>query len=89
MRHTYSRVGWTAVAAAAASALLLSACGGGSSDQASAPTEDPTHVPASALASSSAFEHYVGSLAPSDTAPPLDLAGLTMPTSETEAPQAL
>jgi len=89
MRHTCARLGWTATAAAVASALLLSACGGGSSDQASAPTEDPTHVPASALASSSAFAHYVGTLAASDTAQPLDLTGLALPTSETEAPAAL
>ena len=67
---------------------LLAGCGGsgGDGDIAEAPPE-AQRVPASATASVKAFTTYVASLPPDDRAEPLDLDGVTPPTSETAEPE--
>lgn len=65
-------------------ALSLAACGGGG-DGAGPPVAD-TGVPASAGTSPEAFTLYVGGLATSETAEPVDLGTLVPPASETAEP---
>ncbi len=73
---------------AAAAALALAACGDNPADAPEPPPAPPaTEVPASALTSPAAYAQFAGSLAPSETASPLDVSRVTAaPTSETEAP---
>ncbi len=70
---------------------LLAACGGssGSDPEPMMPPVVSNEVPASAYASTQALASYAASLAPSDTAEPLDVSKVTAPTSETEEPQAI
>lgn len=76
----------------AASALLLgllAACGGGHSDE-ETPTADGRKVPASALASASAYSQWAGSLVNSETGEAVAVdEGMKAPQSETEAPIVL
>ncbi len=72
------------------SAAALAAC----SDNPAAETPEPpmvdnNQVPASALVSARAFSSFAASLPPSDSKLPLDVNGVTPPTSETEEPQTL
>lgn len=71
---------------------LLGACGGSSSSPEPEVTPPPVasnEVPASAYASTGAYASYVGSLLPSDTTEPLDVAKVVPPTSETEEPREI
>jgi hypothetical protein len=68
---------------------LLAACGGSSGSDTMPPPVAGNEVPASAYASTDAFASYVASLAPSDTAEPLDVSKVVPPTSETEEPKPL
>jgi hypothetical protein len=69
---------------------LLAACGGGGGGSDETPTADDRKVPASALASASAYSQWAGSLARSDTGEAVTVeAGMTAPKSETEEPIAL
>ena len=71
---------------AASAALGLAACGGGSSEEVPVTPQASNEVPASASASSMAYEQYAFSLQTSETKTPLDVSKVTPPTSETEAP---
>ena len=79
------RTTWLTLAAAFAAAGLAG-CGGGH-DAAPAPPPAADEVPASATVSTAAFVDFTGSLAPSETQPPLDITTAVPPTSETEPPQ--
>lgn len=71
----------------AAAAVLLAACGDNPADAPEPPPPAVTEVPASALASPTAYSQYAASLQPSETATPLGMSLVTTaPTSETEAP---
>lgn len=70
--------------AAITTPLLLAACGGGDGDL--TPPVATNEVPANAMASPTAFSHYVGSLAADDQAEPLDVDRIDPPASETEEP---
>lgn len=73
-----------------ASAAVLVACGDNPAAETPAPpVVDNNRVPASALVSARAFSSFAASLAPSDRTVPLDVNGVTPPTSETEEPQTL
>jgi hypothetical protein len=74
-----------ALLAALAVATGLAACGGGHDDPVTPPAT-AGGVPASATASPEAFARYVGSLAPSETAEPIDLKNLVPPVSESAEP---
>ena len=72
---------------AAAAALLLAACGGDDHPADEPAPPEATEVPASALASPTAYTQYAASLRPSETATPLGVSLVTTPpTSESEAP---
>ena len=71
---------------AASAALSLAACGGGSSEEAPVAPSASNEVPASATASTKAYEQYTGSLLASESSLPLDVNKVTPPTTETEAP---
>lgn len=73
-------------AVALLAAAVLAACGGGGS---SGNTEAGDKVPASATASTTAFVQFMASLAPSETAEPLDINDATPPTSDTDEPAAI
>lgn len=75
------------LAAVAATAALLSACGGGS-EVVDTPMTSNT-VPASALASPTAYTEFAKSLQPSATALPIDVNGIVPPTTETGSPVSL
>lgn len=75
-----------ALLAALAVATALAACGGGGHDDPVTPPAAAGGVPASATASPEAFARYVGSLAPSETAEPIDLTNLVPPVSESAEP---
>jgi ABC-type glycerol-3-phosphate transport system substrate-binding protein len=73
-----------------ASAAALAACSDNpAADTPQPPVVDDTRVPASALVSARAFSSFAASLAPSDSKLPLEVNGVTPPTSETEEPQTL
>ena len=74
---------------AAAAALLLSACNDGPEVPLPVTPAASNAVPASATSSAKAYEQYAASLMNSETQAPLDVAAVTPPTSETEAPLAL
>jgi hypothetical protein len=74
--------------------VALGACGGGGHDDnamapAPAPAPADNTVPASALASSSAFADYVAGVAATsnDTAVPIVTGDVVAPASETDAPK--
>lgn len=65
---------------------LLAACGGGSGGD-EAVTADGTKVPASALASATAYSQWAGSLANSETGAPVTVDdGMMAPKSESDEP---
>ena len=66
---------------------LLAACGGSSGSEPMPSPVDGNEVPAAAYANTEAFIAYARSLAPSDTAEPLDVSKVVAPTSETEEPR--
>lgn len=67
-------------------AQLLVACGGGDGDVAEAIADD-RKVPASALASATAYSQWAASLPNSETGAPVAFEdGMMAPKSETEAP---
>ena len=71
--------------ALAAGTALLGGCW--SDNDASEETATTNEVPDSALTTSAAFTAYVGSLALSETAPPVDISKITTaPSSETAPP---
>ena len=73
----------------AAGSALLGGCWD-DDDAADNPQATLNEVPDSALASSAAYTAYVGSLALSETAPPVDISKIgTAPSSETAPPAAL
>jgi ABC-type glycerol-3-phosphate transport system substrate-binding protein len=72
-----------------ASVLLLAACGGSGDDYAKEPAPDDRAVPASALASPQAFTRYAAARPADDRADPVELDGVTPPTSETAEPEEL
>ena len=76
---------------AAVVAVGGSACGGdgSSTPDPMTPPEATNQVPASALVSTEAFTRYAASLAPSETAEPLDVSAVVPPVSETEEPRTL
>ena len=68
----------------------LGGCGGdGGSPQPEVPPQADNQVPASALVSAEAYTRYAASLAPSETAEPLDVSAVSAPTSETSEPLPL
>ena len=69
-------------------ALLLSACGNGQDDDNPAlqPQAGAGDLPAGALATTSAYAQFAASLVKSETDRPLDLRGMSPPTSETASP---
>ena len=70
-----------------ATTALLGGCWDDDDDVVQEPPAALNEVPDSALASSAAYTAYVGSLALSDTAPPVDIGKITTaPSSETEPP---
>jgi hypothetical protein len=72
-----------------AAAALLSACGSGGSqnDDVTPPPVVVNEVPASALASASAYTNYAKTLSNSDSAEPVNVNNVaTPPASETEVP---
>jgi len=70
-------------------ALLLAACGDSPQDVA-APAPQPqantAEVPASALGTPTAYAQFAASLVKTETGQPLDVNGVTPPTSETADP---
>ena len=74
----------TAVAAVA----LLSACGGGN-NYPDEPSIYSGTVPASALASPTAYTQFAASLQINETGLPLDVTGVVAPSTETGAPVTL
>ena len=65
---------------------LLAACGGGSGDGETI-TEDGRKVPASALASATAYSQWASSLMNSDTGEPVSVDdGMMAPKSESDEP---
>ncbi len=77
-----------ALFAAVASATLLSACGsGGSGNDDVAPPVVVNEVPATALASATAYTNYTKTLSSTNNEPPVGVNNVTAPpVSETEAP---
>lgn len=72
----------------AAGTALLGACGGGGAEQ--EPVAMSNEVPDSALGSATAYTAYVGTLASSETALPLDISKIAdAPASETAPPAAI
>ena len=68
--------------------LLLAACGDSPQDVA-APAPQPQStgdVPASALGTTTAYSQFAASLVKTETGKPLEVNGVTPPTSETAAP---
>jgi hypothetical protein len=81
----YSMKRYLLLAALTASTALLGGCW--DDDEAVEETAATNEVPDSALTSSEAFTAYVGSLALSETAPPVDVSKITTaPSSETAPP---
>lgn len=76
-----------ALLALMATSLALAACGG-DSDVVEVP-QAPATVPAAALASPQALVDWSQMQPASDTAEPLDLAGVTPPLSDSDEPAAL
>jgi len=77
-----------AFALLSAALMGVTGCGGHDDDvPPSPPPQASGDVPASALASSTAFTTYVGQRPVDDTAEPLDLADLMPPTTETDEPE--
>jgi hypothetical protein len=77
-----------ALFAALATASLLSACGsGGSGNDDVTPPVVVNEVPATALASTTAFTTYAKNLSDNNNEPPVGVNNVTVPpVSETEAP---
>ncbi len=73
-------LGWMALATAA----LLTACGGGQGVD-----EEATTVPASATATPEVFTRYAAELPPDEQREPLNVDGLSPPTSETTEPSPI
>lgn len=75
------------ITAAGALAVGLVACGGGGDDSPAAPPVT-TSVPASASVSVTNFIAYLQQLvvASADTLEPVDVSGVTPPTSDTDSP---
>ena len=68
-------------------ALLLAACGNNPQElPAPVPLANTGDVPASALASATAYSQFAASLAKTETGKPLEVNGVVPPTSETAAP---
>jgi hypothetical protein len=81
-----------ALLAALASAALMSACGSGGSgyDDVTPPPVVVNEVPATALASSTAYTNYTKTLSSTTNEPPVGVNNVTAaPVSETEAPMPL
>ena len=77
------------LAALAAATTLLGGCWD-DDDMVADPVAMPNEVPDSALVSATAYTSYVGSLAASETAAPVDVGKITTaPSSETAAPSAI
>ena len=77
------------VLAVLAATAALTACGGGGDAAVQDPMVTPNEVPDSALGSATAYTAYVGTLAASETASPLDVSKIgNAPTSETAPPAA-
>jgi len=74
---------------AALATAVLAGCGGGGSSEPEVPPQADNQVQASALVSAEAYTRYAASLAPSETAEPVDVSGVTPPTSETSEPLPL
>lgn len=72
-----------------AAVVLLAACGGRDDEHAMEPAADDRAVPARALASPQAFTRYAASRPADDRADPVELDGVTPPTSETAEPDEL
>ena len=68
--------------------LLLAACGDSPQDVAAPAPAPPStgDVPNSALATATAYSQFAASLAKTETGQPLDVNGVTPPTSETADP---
>jgi predicted small lipoprotein YifL len=80
----------TLLAAALAAALIgLAACGDNPAEAPPAPPQASDEVPASAMASTSAWTQYAASLAANDTEQPKKLSDAAAPTSETAEPLPL
>ena len=77
------------LSAALASAVLAACGGGGGSSEPEVPPPADNQVPASALVSADAYTRYAASLAPSETAEPVDVSAVIPPTSETREPLPL
>lgn len=74
----------------AGSSALLGGCWDSDDGVQDPAVATPNEVPDSALASATAYTTYVGSLATSETALPVDISKITSaPTSETAPPAAI
>ena len=68
-------------------ALLLAACGDNPQDVPAPPPQANTgDVPASALGTATAYSQFAASLVKTETGKPLEVNGVTPPTSETAEP---
>jgi hypothetical protein len=72
-----------------ASTAVFAACSDNPSAETPQPPVQSNTVPASALVSARAYASFAASLPPSDSQVPLEVNGVTPPTSETEEPQML
>ncbi len=77
------------ILAALAAAAGLTACGGGGGDSPALTAADSNTVPATATVSAEAFSSYVGSSPSVDVGEPLNLDGVTPPTSDQAEPAEL
>jgi ABC-type glycerol-3-phosphate transport system substrate-binding protein len=67
--------------------LLLAACGDSPQDAAAPPPQaNAAEVPATALSTATAYSQFAASLAKTETGQPLEVNGVTPPTSETADP---
>ena len=67
--------------------LLLAACGDNPQEVPAAPPQASTgDVPASALGSATAYSQFAASLVKTETGKPIEVNGVTPPTSETADP---
>jgi hypothetical protein len=80
----------TLIAVAAIAGSLLAACGGGGGgggdEVTPPPTEDPTVVPASAMASPQAMVTFLKAQAQSEDGEPMRMNGIDPPASDTDEP---
>ena len=69
------------------SLLLLAACGDNPQDAPAPPPQASTAgVPATALGTATAYSQFAASLVKTETGPPIEVNGVTPPTSETADP---